>query len=119
MSNENILAENMRRFRTKNLDEQVKRVSQMSNSEVYKLVLTLVKFNLNKANLTLKKMSGTGQDATDLNMLVTFVKSIEDGKPLDNAEYIGRRLKFAEKYTQQLIDALQQKNTNFKPAPIY
>ncbi len=119
-NDKNFLAENMRRFRTKNLAEQVKPVSQMSNSELYNLVITLVKANVSKAEMLVNKMNGvSNEENSDINMLQTFVKSIKENKPIPGAEYIGKRLKYAEKYTQQLINGLQKTTNNFKPTTGY
>ena len=83
-------------------------ITKMNNTELYNLVLKIVKSNPNRASALLLQMHGTNkEDATDLNMLQTFVDSVKSGKPIGTAEYMGGRFKMASKYTQQLIKIMQ------------
>lgn len=83
-------------------------ITKMNNTELYNLVLKIVKSNPNRASALLLQMHGTNkEDATDLNMLQTFVDSVKSGNPIGTAEYMGGRFKMASKYTQQLIKIMQ------------
>jgi hypothetical protein len=83
-------------------------ITKMSNTELYNLVLKIVKSNPNRASTLLLQMHGTSkEDTNDLNMLQTFVDSVKAGNPIGTAEYMGGRFKMASKYTQQLIKIMQ------------
>jgi hypothetical protein len=83
-------------------------ISKMSNTEVYNLVTKLVKKDPNRAMVLLDQIQVKGPEQTnDLNMLKTFVKSIKDKNPIDDANYMGKRFKLAGDITQQLINTLE------------
>jgi hypothetical protein len=83
-------------------------ISKMSNTEVYNLVIRLVKKDPNRAMTSLDQIQVKGSEQTnDLNMLKTFVKSIKDRNPIGDANYMGKRLKMAGVITQELINILE------------
>lgn len=85
-------------------------VSKMDNAAIYNLVIKLVKTDPDRALTLLQQMKSSGQEeANDLNMLKTFVQSIKDGKIIQGSDYMGKRLKMAGKFTQELINNLQTK----------
>jgi hypothetical protein len=85
-------------------------VSKMDNAAIYNLVIKLVKTDPDRALALLQQMKSSGQEeANDLNMLKTFVQSIKDGKTIQGSDYIGKRLKMAGKFTQELVNNLQTK----------
>jgi hypothetical protein len=82
-------------------------VSKMDNTKLYNLFVKTVKSNPDAAMSIVDKMKGSNQEETnDINMLKTFVKSIKDGSKIENANYMGKRLKMASKFTQQLINSI-------------
>jgi hypothetical protein len=83
-------------------------ISKMSNTEVYNLFVKVVKTNPDRAMALLSQMHGSSkEDMNDINMLQTFVKSIKDNNPIKDANYMGHRLKVAGKFTQQIINEMQ------------
>ena len=80
-------------------------ISKMSNTKVYDLFIDVVKPNPVKVMDLLKKMkSSSKEDSVDINMLQTFVESIKKNAPMTPKEYMGKRLKTAGKFTQQIIN---------------
>jgi hypothetical protein len=83
-------------------------ISKMSNTEAYNLFIKVVKTNPDRAMALLSQMHGSSkEDMNDINMLQTFVKSIKDNNPIKDANYMGNRLKVAGKFTQQIINTMQ------------
>lgn len=84
-------------------------ITKMDNTQVYNLVLKLVKANPERAGAVLQQMRGSSQeDKNDISMLQSFASSLKyGGKPIGNAEYMGGRFKIAGKFTQQLVNTLQ------------
>lgn len=84
-------------------------ITKMDNTQVYNLVLKLVKANPERAAAVLQQMRGSSQaDKNDISMLQSFASSLKyGGKPIGNAEYMGGRFKTAGKFTQQLVNTLQ------------
>jgi hypothetical protein len=80
-------------------------ISKMSNTQVYDLFIKVVKSNPVKVTDLLKNMkSSSKEDSVDINMLQTFVESIKKNTPMTPKEYMGKRLKTAGKFTQQIIN---------------
>ena len=84
-------------------------ISKMSNTKVYDLFIDVVKPNPVKVMELLKKMkSSSKEDTVDINMLQTFVESIKKNAPMTPKEYMGKRLKTAGKFTQQIINKFKK-----------
>jgi hypothetical protein len=84
-------------------------ISKLSDTEVYKLFIDVVKPNPVKVMNLLKKMkSSSKEDSVDINMIETFVESIKNNKPITPKEYMGKRLKTAGKFTQQIINKCEK-----------
>jgi hypothetical protein len=80
-------------------------ISKMTNTDVYNLFIKVVTPNIGKVMDLLKQMKPiSNEDYVDINMLQTFVESIKKNAPVTPKEYMGKRLKMAVKYTQQIID---------------
>ena len=80
-------------------------ISKMSNTQVYDLFIKVVKSNPVKVTDLLKNMKSSSKgDRTDIVMLETFVQSIKENNPIKPPDYMGKRLKLAVKYTQQIIN---------------
>jgi len=84
-------------------------ISKMSNTQVYDLFIKVVTPNIVKVMDLLKQMkSSSKEDSVDINMLQTFVESIKKNTPITPKNYMGKRLKTAGKFTQQIINKFKK-----------
>lgn len=79
-------------------------IDNMINKDAYNYVLNLVNKNPDNILKQLNQYKPLNQEEkNDLNMLITFVNSVKEKKPISNPEYMGKRFKFANK----IINTLQ------------
>jgi hypothetical protein len=80
-------------------------ISKMSNKEVYDATVKAVKsMGVDRAIKFVESLpSNTKEESTDKQMVLTFLKSIKDGSPMKETEYVGKRLKAAFTITTELL----------------
>lgn len=85
-------------------------IDKMSETEAYDAVTKAVEGMTPKEarKLIERLLPDSREDSTDQQMVLTFIKSIEQGSPMPGKNYIGSRLKMAKKYTQALIKKYQE-----------
>ena len=91
-------------------------IDNMINKDAYNYVLNLVNKNPDNILKQLNQYKPLNQEEkNDLNMLITFVNSVKEKKPISNPEYMGKRFKFANK----IINTLQSNSpSTVKITPI-
>jgi hypothetical protein len=91
-------------------------INKMSNTQAYDAMVKAIKSTtpdiaisyLNKINTTSK------EEEVDKNMLITFINSVQQGKPMGDKEYIGKRIKQAYKFSQDFLYAVNNNMSFFK-----